>query len=466
MATSESTIDFVESFYVSLEELRSAIGGNQNRPKGVWGSEEQLHHKIPRIEMLTKSLLGATLDLVLDEGSHLNNNEAHQLIVSDCCLKASHVALECVRWICTGSPSVSISSNSSSSSTQNSASSSSSVIVNELPDGGPTTQAAIAHVVECALRIISSNDSAKKNNNSHMPKAIHEIQQLYSTYQKNLLRQRCKPSVANIVNVRSVAQSQSLTVHQLLLQYSAQIASISEIDDDDEDDQELEKKQQRQATLQPHMYAITTILTEATNLIHPLGCWYNAIPTENRTIQESALLLMCQNAICILDQEVQTLCSRIGTWFIQDREVTDRWMKQITSTSSSSSQQQTLLDIQFLDTILLEELSYVSQLISRYCEFIFQCGPFDEEKLPSESSVSHPISLMAQEYIGFYSTLEDYLYNANLQRAVTIAKPVEINDGIFVSSLVEDAFYLSKKTLERARSTKNDQALLTITNRI
>jgi hypothetical protein len=171
-----------------------------------------------------------------------------------------------------------------------------------------------------------------------------------------------------------------------------------------------------------------------------------------------------------LDQEVQTLCSRIGTWFLQDREVTTRWMKQITSAVSSSSQQQqqqqTLLDVQFLDTILLEELSYVCQLIARYCEFILLCCPLEEEKLPSESTVSHPLSLLAQEYIGYYSTLEDYLYNTNLQRAVTIAKPVEINDGISVSSLVEDAFYLSKKTLERARSTKNNQALLTITNRI
>jgi hypothetical protein len=53
-------------------------------------------------------------------------------------------------------------------------------------------------------------------------------------------------------------------------------------------------------------------------------------------------------------------------------------------------------------------------------------------------------------------TSEHALYNTNLQRAIDIAKPVEIYDGILVSFLVEDAFYLSKKTLERSRSTTNE----------
>lgn len=459
MATSENTIDLVESFYVALEELRSAIGANNNRSKALLDGE-QLQFRIPALEKLTKSLFEATLDLLLDE-SYSSENGARQLIAFDCYQKASQAVTECVRWICTGSPIPASAGNTSSSS-----------VTYELPDGGPITQAAIAHILECALGIITSQDtiSSSSSCSSNTTKVISEIQQLYSTYQKNLLRQRCKPSVANIVNLRSVAQSQSLTVHQLLMRYSSQVASLTEIDDDGDDgdqQQQQQKKQQQQAKLQPHMFALTTILTEATHLLHPLGCWYNAIPPLHRTILEEALSQMCHDAIRILDLEVQTLCSRIGAWFIQDREVSVKWMKQVASTISSSSQQQqqqqTLLDAKFLDTILLEELSYVCQLISRYCEFIAQCCSFDDK--PSESA-PHPLSLLAQEYIGFYSTLEDFLYTNNLQRAIDIAKPVEINDGIFVSSLVEDAFYLSKKTLERARSTKNDQALLTITNRI
>jgi len=220
-------------------------------------------------------------------------------------------------------------------------------------------------------------------------------------------------------------------------------------------------------------------------LLHPLGCWYDAIPQFNNVTnnQEESLLRLCHEAIHILDTEVQTLVSRIGSWFLQDRQVSVKWMQQQFATtttttvvsssysSSSQQQQQLFLDLQFVDTILLEELSYVCQLLSRYCDFISQCGGGDPRSSScgdgKEMSVPHhPFFYLEQEYIGYYSTLEHALYNTNLQRAIDIAKPVEIYDGIFVSSLVEDAFYLSKKTLERARSTTNDQALLTITNRI
>lgn len=173
MATFMNEADVIESFYVSLEELRSSMSRNSSKLMGsssTTSSSEDLEFKIPTFERLAKALFHSTLELLENANSANNNGAAppHDLIASDCYQKACLVVIDCVRWICTGSQ------------TTPTTSSSSSATMELLPDGGPIIQAAIAQIVECALGIINLKD----NSSNGSSKGI--IIELYSTYQKKL----------------------------------------------------------------------------------------------------------------------------------------------------------------------------------------------------------------------------------------------------------------------------------------
>ena len=431
----------IAQFYEALEETRSYIILNP-LIKADCNQSEILNAIQQRMDTLFQATWALTLPSHYGINLPKTEDEIRQVMATDCLKKARQVALTCIAYV-TGYP-------SSEKVPQHN-----DIVDDDFKSGPPfPIQAIIARLTECTLAM----------NRLHMPGQQPSLDQdawiiqAYTHYQTQTLNQRAKPAVANLVTLRNVVtkkQQHAISFGQLLLQYAMEEVQNDNPDDDDEEATQ-EKRQQK---VQPHMYAITTILNEATQLIHPLICWYEALPPEQ---QGSGVDKLCLQAIKTLDKTVVSLLEKLGKWFLSDREI-KKWMEDYGAARSRLSPNHAVQQEDILDNIILEELSYLCQLLKRYSALV---GPYTTED-NSKSVVTHPLELAVQEYIGYYSTLENSLYTLKLNRAIDMATvPVEIYDGIYVSSLVEDAYFLSKRTLERVVSTGNDQAIMTLTNRI
>jgi hypothetical protein len=280
-------------------------------------------------------------------------------------------------------------------------------------------QGAIARMAELVLMLNSDNNKIQET-------AIDS----YVSYQRQVLRKRAKPSIARLVARRKLPDPKWVVLEQ-------------EDDDDEEEDAESSSSQ--------HAHVITTILGQASALIHPLLLWKSNLPPE------IPLYGLCTKAIQVLDEQAQTLVQTVATWFLEDRQV-DEWMAPSAQLSqdpdsSSSPSQPSASHLAQLDG-LVEELAFLCQVCARYIALV-----------QGETLKTYVLAKELQpEWTWKYASLERYLATQQWQSALQLASPVSIVLGtsIQVPSVVEDAQYLSTRALERAASTGSTQAIGTV----
>lgn len=371
--------------------------------------------------------------------------------------------------------------------------------VMSLEEQRKTVQGAIARLTEVSLALhvlrrdqtllhqstTTLNPSPKDGDNG----AATEITQLYVQYQRQLLRLRVKPAIAQLVLERRKGtfdtnptaprqhQQQNVTA-------AASIPGVLILETEEEEDDNVNHHNANRKPLlaqdQPHHAPVLTlILGEAAALIHPLAAWMNhlpqplslpssdpsgqcSIPEDSSDSLNVLLHRLCQDSIVTLDEQAQTLAKTVSDWFWQDRPV-DEWLQQ----SSTLAQADDVLynsdvalmderDLARLDT-LVEEMAYSSQIFERYEDLMESTGVAND----GTNVIS---SELLPEWTVKYGALERFLALQQWQSALQHAAPVTIVMGteIRVPSVVEDAQYLSTRALERAATTRSLQAIATV----
>jgi len=240
---------------------------------------------------------------------------------------------------------------------------------------------------------------------------MSNVSEKYGIYQKRLLRQRAKPAIASLVKSRH--------------------------------------NQTGGEERQLYVNATTAILSEASSLIEPLEKWRITLE------RELPIWRMCTVAIDQINQEAMKLACRVGDWFSND--VINNWLDIVKSYHQKDATYEMPTKITGLNEIV-NQLAFICQVISRYDQFYSRISEASKE--PSS------LKLFLTELSGQYAILEDYLLSCSFRNAVNMASRVEIFDNVFVPSIVEDSFYLSRQCVERSYSTMNAQAILTVLNRV
>lgn len=291
-------------------------------------------------------------------------------------------------------------------------------------------QAAVARMVELAL-MIHNNMSANTNSTEQQQDYSNQIIELYTSYQRFVLRNRSKPALAYLAQWRQQDEE-------------TRNAAASEDHDDDDDDENTH-------IARPHSHAMTTILGQASALIHPLLLWKQGLPPD-----VTDLTKMCESTVEVLDEQAQSLTKTVSDWFWTDYKV-DSWLSQVAAMEEESAASAESMDLVELDA-LVEEMAFCSQLLARY------------QTLLSDTSTSTRLiqDELLLEWTWKYASLERFLARQQWKSALELASPVFIVMGlpIQVPSVVEDAQYLSTRALERASSTLSQQALGTVAHSI
>jgi hypothetical protein len=278
------------------------------------------------------------------------------------------------------------------------------------PELEKDAQGSIARIAE--LNLVLHSESKER---------IQDIIDTYVSYQRKVLRLRSKPSIARLVERR-----QRPTV-------------IGEEQQEEDNDAEESTKSQ-------HSHVITTILGQASSLIHPLIIWKCNLPDDDL----ENLHKLCQQAIQILDEQAQSLTKTVATWCLEDLSI-DEWMAKSANETLCKNN-----EIAEVDSVV-EELAFSCQVLDRYMGVVV-------EGHTQETTIKE----LLPELTWKYASLERYLTTQQVVSALTLAKPVQIVLGtsIHVPSVVEDAQYLSSRALERAASTRSTHAIGTVAHSI
>jgi hypothetical protein len=156
-------------------------------------------------------------------------------------------------------------------------------------------QAAIARIAELNLVLLEPEPDSKEKQTRQQ-----EIVQVYSSYQRQVLRQRAKPSIARLVDCRKRQDE-----HQQVSALTRALHNSNhghDADDDDDDEDDISKSQ--------HVHVITTILGQASALIHPLMMWKSNLPPEAHVLTE-----LCSQSIHLVDEQAQSLAKTVATWY-------------------------------------------------------------------------------------------------------------------------------------------------------
>ena len=225
-------------------------------------------------------------------------------------------------------------------------------------------------------------------------------------------------------------------------------------------------------------------------------------PNYKEEVVQSSLMEMCANTIDTIHLEAEHLSISIGNWFLKDNQESfansttthlqqqqqhqqqqqnqpqQRYHHNGSLNNQTQNENESALDLTILDNSL-DEMAYLCQVIHRYCTFSkhiaehIQRKQLEEQKHNDQDESHHSVSnnnnkitlaQHLQEQSLFYSTAETKLTNANLQQAFRIAKPVEMILGmeIYAPSIVDDAYFISTRALERASGTLEHKAVWTI----
>lgn len=291
------------------------------------------------------------------------------------------------------------------------------------PDVERDVQGAVARMAELTFALHEREDQESIR---------QDVIATYAAYQRKVIRQRVTPSMTKLVARR-----------QWKMKHAESWANQAEEEEDDDEDGSHQK-----AT---HSNVITTILGQASALIHPLIVWKSHLPPP----EESATPIrqLCTDAIAILDQQAQTLTQTVSGWCLEDKRVDTFWMGQSAGEVPCDSSELGELDG------LVDELAFACQIFDRYLSLL---APEQNKETASIIRDLHA------EWNWKYASLERYLTTQQLQSALRLAHPVQIVLGtpIQVPSVVEDAQYLSTRALERAASARSTQAIGTVAHAI
>ena len=312
-------------------------------------------------------------------------------------------------------------------------------------DCGTDGQAAVARVVELNLALCYKGGT-------EVTEKVEDIAARYAKYQVKMLRLRSKPAITNVARIRELAKERGCPLTDLIR------PSDNDEEDDagygEEDGDNAMTTEEKKLVSQPHGQTVTVILGEASSLIHPLAMWRNSMPdlqSDTSADLPSSIRHMCDESIPKLDAEAQTLANAVGGWFLEDHLIST-WEEIGLQRSVPGGESDR--DLVTLDRTI-EEMSYLCQVMSRYIEFVG--GEKDSE-----------LAVHLSELSLRYSTLETTLLQSNYDNALAIAKPIEIvlGKGVFVPSVVEDAYYLSQNGVERAIGTRSERAVYTIAHHV
>jgi len=304
-------------------------------------------------------------------------------------------------------------------------------------------QSATARLAELNLVLCCDGDAHGKKETTK--KNVDEIIGIYASYQKQVIRQRAKPSIARLVDYRKQQK-----------EMNGMLVNGNEEDDDD-----------NPSSSKQHIQVLTTILGQATALIHPLMMWRSNLPPP------SALFKLCTSSITTLDDQAQSLAKTVAMWFMEDSRVDEYWMVEMSTVENnhedylSSNEREIDIDLSDLDS-LVDQLAFCCQIFDRYIKLVVKENEsYSEDDSRTRTTVLQEIT---PEWTWKYASLERFLTTQQLRSALhpTNNTPVEIIVGasVQVPSVVEDAQYLSTRALKRAASTRSDQAIGTVAHSI
>lgn len=320
-------------------------------------------------------------------------------------------------------------------------------------------QGAIARIAELCLVLHETDPPSLKTpppppslTPEKRQETLESIVSTYVGYQRRVIRQRCKPSIKQLVARRKLLQQASSWLHR---------AEEEEDDDNAHEDgngTDLGERKEAKAT---HSHVLTTILGQASALIHPLHMWQASLPP--KFVHLHAL---CTQSIATVDEQAQSMAQTIAGWYMEDHEVDSRWMAQSAAADSGGTHDPQSEELSDLDAIV-DELAFGCQVMDRYLALLGRGG---REGNPGGkgSNKRTPIQELHPEWTWKYASLERYLTGQQLQSALRLAQPVQIVLGtpIQVPSMVEDAQFLSTRALERAASARSSQAIGTVAHAI
>lgn len=404
----------LEDFYIQLEETRNKLSSCRNLARTTSSHVFDFHSSLESIYRTLQCMIDAI-------PVTLNDDECvFSAMLKNCTKKAIDLSFDMLTFILHDG------SNDDA----------------KMPivDDGLECQQAIANMIEIAFRICYEErivDPGECN-------VISSITEKYNSYQRAVLRQRSKPSISNLANLRKIAKVQNVTIDEFLDSTMERDTHGTQAESDREK--------------WPHANAITVILGEASSLIHPLLVWKEALletlakdeePIASNSLEkksrlssleslvQSSLVKMCDSTLSLLHKEAQNLSIKVGEWFMSDIST-----KEILSDSN------------------LDQMAFICQVLHRY-----SCLTSDLKSIGEEES---HIQQHLAEQIFRYSTAETNFLRSNVDKAIEIAQPIQIIMGAdrYVPSVVEDAYYVSQRSLERASSTLSSKTIVLVVNAV
>ena len=386
-------------------------------------------------------------------------------------------------------------------------------------------QGCMARMTEVNIILLSTFTNTSTTSHVLLLRSIDDIVQLYVQFQKRTLRLRCKPHIAQLVQIRRDSKEALDSIVELIISNTAtgtndtttntngHIPTSTHIeqhdgttnqaesnnDNDDENDDtavpvidlstftaQVKQQQLSQQTYRTyHSPVFTILLGTAATLIHPLMSWMNHLsPPNNAILQPSTdgdssgqheqrtsnhyyLYQMCQQSIHIIDEQTQALVRTMNDWFYEDRKSLMNCCVRLSNNDIALQPPSVQALLGHLNG-MVDEMAYIAQILERYQTLIVAA----QQQPQQMSSSSEPLSTtiiskeILPEWIWQYSTYERIVVLQQWQISIAggsaIPVCIVIGTDIKVSSCIEDAQYISTRTMDRAISTQSIDAISTV----
>jgi hypothetical protein len=139
--------------------------------------------------------------------------------------------------------------------------------------------------------------------------------------------------------------------------------------------------------------------------------------------------------------------AKLLKWYVEDCGVR-KWQEKCLEAREGGG-----IVVQELD-FALDELHLMLGICNRYLGFL---GGGREESMD--------LLIMVSELVGCYVSMEDAYCALNVAKAIALSQPTEVQEGVLVSTIVEDVPMILNRSIERATQTLSDQAILAVANR-
>jgi hypothetical protein len=346
--------------------------------------------------------------------------------------------------------------------------------------------------------------------------SIDDLVQRYVQFQKRTLRLRCKPHIAQLVQERRDSKEAFDFIMEMIKTNSAtahdnsdaspsattthdkhdtasnhQVPVINNIDADDDNDDDavpvidlstfsakIKQQQLSQQMYQTlHSPVFTIVLGTAATLIHPLLSWMNHLSSElpqehvngNSEHQQTQPQLtshqylheMCQLSIQTIHEQAEALVRTLNDWFYEDRKGLMDCCIQLSNNDIKIQTPSVQILVGHVNA-MVDEMAYIAQILERYQALISVAVLRREATQPMLTTINEIIT----EWVWQYSTFERILVLQQWQISITSGSAVPvcivIGTEIKVSSCIEDAQYISTRTMDRAMSTQSVDAISTV----